>query len=566
MRYKSDLFVIVTNNNKMPPKRTNLRATYTCVKCHTEVSVVKYRMPESKICNACARKNRKPKIPFSDIVKLFQDNNCVLITREDQYGGTRKGKLEFECISCSKPYEKWYSDILGNFTCKPCSIAKALTGMTRQEFFDNMKQQFADIGYELLTECEDYENCQSKLLYKCNKGHEGETTQNRFTSGGHGCSRCANQAKNAYLRLAEHFESLGLELLTTEEEYQDKNASIDYICRCGSECQVTWSTAQRPHWDGCLECLYEKQRHKLSDVADYFDDQDCTLLSTEYENVNEELYYECSCGGYGLTSYKDFKNGKRCRDCIVQRRGETNIEIYGFPNVLQNEEIKRKAKAKCKERFGVEHIMQRRDKVLEAQATNMVRYGAKYKFCTPEILAKAKEAVFAKYGVEYAMQNAEVYSKAMASCFGKKEYVFPSGRKEDVRGYECFCLDDLINDYGVPEEDIVVDPELMPEIWYTNPETERVHRYYPDIWIPTRKWLIEVKSMYIFNRNPLVNIAKFEEVASRGYKFDVMFYKSVNGNNKNVIIDELWRFNMYATKEGNPSPCGTLRLVRIPSQ
>ena len=64
-------------------------------------------------------------------------------------------------------------------------------------------------------------------------------------------------------------------------------------------------------------------------VKKTFTDADCELISTTYVNQDELLNFKCSCGSLGKVSYKGFKYGQRCHECLQQRKKDTIIEKYG---------------------------------------------------------------------------------------------------------------------------------------------------------------------------------------------------------------------------------------------
>jgi hypothetical protein len=56
--------------------------------------------------------------------------------------------------------------------------------------------------------------------------------------------------------------------------------------------------------------------------------------------------------------------------------------------------------------------------------------------------------------------------KNVKSSYSKKEYVFPSGRIDQIQGYEHFALDELIINEKIEESDIITGCKNVPEIWY----------------------------------------------------------------------------------------------------
>nr|QBK85817.1 MAG: restriction endonuclease [Marseillevirus LCMAC101] len=133
-----------------------------------------------------------------------------------------------------------------------------------------------------------------------------------------------------------------------------------------------------------------------------------------------------------------------------------------------------------------------------------------------------KKAMKAKYGVEHASQNPELFKKQQESAFGLKKYKMPSGKIVEVQGYEPFCLDDLLRQRKIAENDIVVGFDCVPVIKY--PWKDGLRYYYPDVYIPSQNRIIEVKSTYTYSLDPERNEVKWKTVADQGYEMECLFY------------------------------------------
>jgi hypothetical protein len=136
-----------------------------------------------------------------------------------------------------------------------------------------------------------------------------------------------------------------------------------------------------------------------------------------------------------------------------------------------------------------------------------------------------------------------------------KKYVFPSGREVKVRGYENYCLDDLLEE-GIDEDDIIVDPEDIPVIQYL--WDGHYHSYYPDIFIPSENRIIEVKSLFTIDHLTEQNQEKWKATAMEGYDFEVRIY------NKKVLLEK----RVYSPGEIKPvikqiEPRKTGKTIRI---
>jgi len=115
----------------------------------------------------------------------------------------------------------------------------------------------------------------------------------------------------------------------------------------------------------------------------------------------------------------------------------------------------------------------------------------------------------------------EYAEKCFKSSVRRKEYIFPSGRKVYVQGYENLALDDLINQYE--ENDIFVGvKEIFNQIGRITYQTEDniEHNYYPDIFIKSTNTIIEVKSKWTYNIDQLKNLLKERACLDKGFKFE----------------------------------------------
>ena len=175
------------------------------------------------------------------------------------------------------------------------------------------------------------------------------------------------------------------------------------------------------------------------------------------------------------------------------------MENWGVKNAFQSEEIKEKIKC-----------------------TNLERYGVEYPSSSPIIRAKIKDTCMERYGVENPSQSLEIHSKKLATSYKSKNYIFESGNTYTVQGYEPFAIDDLIH-MGYTENDICLEPNMMPAVWYIGEDSKK-HRYIPDIYIFSENKIIEVKSLYTYQKELNKNLLKQQAVIDIGIKFEFWVY------------------------------------------
>ena len=235
---------------------------------------------------------------------------------------------------------------------------------------------------------------------------------------------------------------------------------------------------------GMMEYV-ENKKHTIEDLQEYFEKEGCVLLSTEYTDNKAELDVKFKCGCIGTTTFNKFQQGCRCgnNECMDIKKKETSMELFGKESYSQTEE--------CKERH--------------------------------------KETCMERYGVPFVMQDPTIHDKSHKNAHSLKKYEFPSGKIVNVQGYEPFALDHLLKIYN--ENDIIIGAKYMPEIWYHG-EDGKYHRYFPDIYIPKKKLIIEVKSTFTLNKHRQKVINTRKTCIYLGFRFQLRLYDE-KGNRLN---------------------------------
>ena len=224
----------------------------------------------------------------------------------------------------------------------------------------------------------------------------------------------------------------------------------------------------------CPKCQNNKYKLEYEYIKNEFKKRNFLLVTKqdEYKSNKDLLNYVCSCGNQSKISLGDLKRERKCIFCKDERYKKTIIEKYGVPYMFQNEQIKE----------------------------------------------KIKETNIKKYGVEYPNQNPDIFKKGLQSSFKRKEYIDPFGRKYNILGYEDYVLDILFNNEKI-EHLYAGDDENIPIFQYLN-NNNKIHYYYPDIFIPSQNRIIEVKSDYTFEKEKEINMLKGLEV-SNYYLFQI---------------------------------------------
>ena len=151
--------------------------------------------------------------------------------------------------------------------------------------------------------------------------------------------------------------------------------------------------------------------------------------------------------------------------------------------------------------------------------TSNKNYGTNYP-CQSEKYKKEMIDVYQeRYGVNHPMQNAEVFHSVSNKIYKKKPYIFPSGKKVKVMGYENFIIDYLLF-IGYDEQEIEIEHNLYIPYQFEN----KTKMYHPDIFIPKDNLIIEVKSTYTVTCDIVKNKAKALGTVNAGYNFRLLVW------------------------------------------
>ncbi len=128
--------------------------------------------------------------------------------------------------------------------------------------------------------------------------------------------------KHTFEYVEQCFEDNGCKLLETE--YKNSHTLMRYECDCGNISKITFGNFRQGR--RCRKCANKKLRKdrqfSFKYVYNYFIDEGCVLLETEYANNYTKMRYECNCGDINKISFSDFQQGRRCWKCGLKKRSE----------------------------------------------------------------------------------------------------------------------------------------------------------------------------------------------------------------------------------------------------
>ena len=215
---------------------------------------------------------------------------------------------------------------------------------------------------------------------------------------------------------------------------------------------------------------------------------------------------------------------------IKAKMANTNMDKYGYVCPLQNEQVKRKNHETLMANFNVDHPFRSEEIRAKARGTMMTNWGVPHAMQNEEIKSKFRETSLAHFGAPNPMQCTEIFHRNMMSAKRKiKVYKMPSGAEIRYQGYENFALDYLVKELKIDESDIVVGNKIGG-IRY--PDTEsKIRMYYPDIFVVSLNWLLEIKSSWTMTLSYELNLCKWR-TASKERRMTVLVY-----DNKGRLMD-----------------------------
>lgn len=261
--------------------------------------------------------------------------------------------------------------------------------------------------------------------------------------------------------------------------------------------------------------LIEKIYWIINDLLDYPPECRCKICnkniltgkfkSFHYGYTNNKLYCSINCRVLDKDYWEQIKL--------------TNLTKYGHINNMHGKDIRKKTKEKWTKKYGVDNPLKNKTVLEKVKNTNRLRRGVDmpaqdltvwkkreetclrlYGYKNPFLGPKSKETSMKKYGVEFPMQHPDIFNRV--NKFKRKTAKFlNSNIQYRYQGFENVAIDLLINSGIKIEEIIIGDAKKIPVIEYFNPIKNKLCFYYPDIFIPHKNKIIEVKSEYTLKLN-----------------------------------------------------------------
>ena len=219
-------------------------------------------------------------------------------------------------------------------------------------------------------------------------------------------------------------------------------------------------------------------------------------------------------------------------DTIKEQKKLKSFQKYGTEYILQSLQIREQIKNTNREKYGFENLQQNQEIRNKTSNTNLIKYGCKSPTGDINVQQKIIQTNLERYGVSHHSQNAIISDNMLKNSYNKKQYKLPSGKVIYYQGYENFAFDELLYKENLNENDFIIDRKLVPEIWYYDKNNKK-RRHYVDIFIPSQKRCIEIKSTWT-NQEKNNVLEKQKAAIDLEYKYEIWIFDRT-GNKLSVL-------------------------------
>jgi hypothetical protein len=472
------------------------------------------------------KKSNPNKFTFQKLKDYCIENNIDLCGDYSECHLTKKSCITAKCqsIECNETVEKVFREIeKRGIYCKNCS-----NKIKKDKTINTCLEKYGVVSASKTKEVKEKYNKTCLQKYGVEHSFQSEITKNKIKKTMIERYGVEHPTKNEEIKnkiQATNLKKYGCTNTLHSETIKEK-VKLTMLEKYGVENISQNNDIKNKKIETCIKNWGVQHPSQNKVIQEKIKQTNIINLGVEYPTQNKEVKNkrtETNLQKYGVNC--TFQN-----ENVKNKIKETNLKKIGVEYPTQNKEVQNKIKETNLQKLGVEYPAQNQDVKDKTKNTCLEKYGCEYVLQSEEFKNKSKQTCLEKYGVEYPIQNSEIMEKHIKSSYSKKEYIFPSGKAENVQGYENYALNDLILNENISESDIIVGVKNVPEIWYNYNNEE--HRYYVDIYVPSQNKCIEVKSLYTFNDNKTVNLLKKEAAEKMGYNFEFWIYDN-KGNRVN---------------------------------
>jgi len=243
---------------------------------------------------------------IEDMRYLAQSRGGQCLSEEYIHSQT---KLKWRCEK-GHEWEATPNSVASGRWCRKCAISKVADAQRLS--IDEINGLAQAKGGQCLSEV--YIDSKTKLVYRCEKGHEWKATPSSIKNGSW-CPQCAGKARLTINDMRQIAEERGGECLS--EEMVSSYSNLRWRCKEGHEWEARPNIVKSGTW--CPFCA-GTARLTISDMQQLAQSKGGSCISTEYINSKKKLKWRCVNGHKWDATPHDIKQGAWCPICINERR------------------------------------------------------------------------------------------------------------------------------------------------------------------------------------------------------------------------------------------------------
>lgn len=247
--------------------RSKLKIKFTC-SCGKDSEKSFTSLIVSPFCTPCTKSNVRlnstSDTTYQEFLKVCENDKITHFMKPEDFNVPKKNILiKYVCNGCRKNVDKKYQFFLPNTACKGCSVSKSLSGKSRNEYFEDFIKRIGEEGYVMRSDPKEYQNSMTLLNLLCPKGHEYETSINRWDSAEARCKMCDNNSRRLSPEtVGNFFKQHNCTWLDTQ--YIDNKHSLHYECdKCHHKSSVAWSNVHNDTFVFCQNCKKINNKEKI---------------------------------------------------------------------------------------------------------------------------------------------------------------------------------------------------------------------------------------------------------------------------------------------------------------
>jgi hypothetical protein len=183
-------------------------------------------------CDECKPPNKKTKVTYTDLLKLFNDEGYDVLTTKEEWDNRKQDlsyyKVKFICPNGHEYIISYKSFRVGQ-RCKLCSKSAPVYWSDVIDLFEKKK------GWTVLTKESEWKYAyKDRILFKCSQGHIYSYTYTSLKHLDSNCPYCSHMVPIKFEDIKKSFEDEGWTVLSKESEYKSQNETpIRCICPNG---------------------------------------------------------------------------------------------------------------------------------------------------------------------------------------------------------------------------------------------------------------------------------------------------------------------------------------------